>query len=652
MFILVPLNIVEMELIKITANGIILDYKKDTLSIRKENNSFSTDFKVSHSSYPFLIIENESTVKALGPRDITSINKKKLINVKVEESGVLYTGELHVLSYIPGFRKCNLKYASETLPIMNKKLAEFMPVVSIIPDETTPVPFTEESAELVEGSESWISYAVNFIDKNYPEVKYQFPTMYWKNKFGVGLESDDPWFGFKNFINKFTPEFDFEENTYNYVTPSNIEVLNQNVISPQVFLLSPIFYALNSIGFTLNGQFQSNELIKRILLLSFKNNLTKVILKPEITDVVFDGSWVSDPIGLSLLYRKTEIFPITDIGTYTVKLRFVLPLQEESEFSQPIYTSLRMKVRVDSIIDFDWNKETLFNRKLNSENEVIEGEFTVEIKDWSGSSQEIYFYYYNKDQIMPVEYDLKFYKSDAEKEYHQFHPTIELGRYVPDLTLGSYLNELKKLLNLKFDTDDSRKTFTIDFVENQILSAPLILNKSMKIDDYDLLANTSFVLKFNNQTDSGIYITTEGVELLQNQTNDFTKTISSGFKIVPSNGITAELSESLESKQGVGLMIYNPESMPYVSEKYQGQTLKLDGAGGVYESFWKKTLKIRLSASGCDVAGAFTKTEINKLIQSEDVYFDLQHFKIVLLDYSEDSASYFWVKMKLESVNL
>lgn len=640
-----------MELIKITKNGINLDFKKDTLSIRKENNSYSTDFKISHSSFPFLIIENQKAVEALGPRDITSINKKKVVTVNVEESGVFYDGELQILSYSKGFRKCNLKYASKVLPIMNKKLSEFMPVISVIPDETSPVPFTEESSEVVDGSSNWLSYATYFLDKNYPDVKYQFPTMYWKNKFGVGLESDEPWFGFKNFINKFNDEYNFEENTYNYITPSSIEVLNQNVVAPQVYMLAPIYYALSTIGFKLKGQLSANELVKRVLIFSSKNNLTKVVLKPEVFDVVFDGSWIHDPIGLSDLYRKTEAFPITDVGTYTVKFRFVLPLQEEGSLSQPIYTSLRMKSVIHSFIDIDWNKETLFNRKLNAENEVIEGEFTFEVKAWD-DPQDIYFSYYNKNQVMPVEYELKFYKSDAEKEFHQFHPTIDLGRYVPDMTFAAYLNELKKLLNLKFDVDDFRKIFTIDFVEDQILATPLQLKQSMLIDNYELLANTSFILKYNNDTDPGIYITADGVELLQNQIGEFTKSISSGFKSIPNNGITAELSEAVESKNGIGLMIYNPHAMPYVSTDFDGYNLKMQGEGGVYETFWKKTLKIRLSASGCDVSGSFTQTEINKINQTEDVYFDSQHFKIITMDYSQESDTYFRLKMSLESVNL
>jgi hypothetical protein len=43
-----------MSLIKIIANGIELDFVKETLTIRKENNALIRNFKVSHSNFPFL----------------------------------------------------------------------------------------------------------------------------------------------------------------------------------------------------------------------------------------------------------------------------------------------------------------------------------------------------------------------------------------------------------------------------------------------------------------------------------------------------------------------------------------------------------------------------------------------------------------------
>jgi len=117
-----------MALIEIFANGIRLDFVNETLSVKTENNAFITDFKVSYNTFPFLVIENRNAKAALGPRDITSINKKTSVPVVVLFSGQRYTGTLTVSSYLPQYRKCNLKFGSAILPIMDKKCADFLPV--------------------------------------------------------------------------------------------------------------------------------------------------------------------------------------------------------------------------------------------------------------------------------------------------------------------------------------------------------------------------------------------------------------------------------------------------------------------------------------------------------------------------------------------
>jgi hypothetical protein len=195
-----------MSIIKIYAGEIELAFKKETLTLKKENNSLSTDFKVTHSTFPFLIIENENTKTALGSSDITSISKKKIIPVTVLELGIKYYGELQQLSVVNGFRKCNLKYSSEILTIINKQISDFMPTVSVIPGETNPVPYTEETDAVVSGSSNWQNYPVSFIGKIFPEVKWQFPMMYFNYKFGEALPFDDDWFQYQKYINRFSED--------------------------------------------------------------------------------------------------------------------------------------------------------------------------------------------------------------------------------------------------------------------------------------------------------------------------------------------------------------------------------------------------------------------------------------------------------------
>ena len=112
-----------MALVKIySLQGVEIEYKKDSLSLKKENNSLSSDFKVPHSQFPFLVIDNDIAKSVLGPSDITSIRKNKIVPVIILENGVRYYGELQQLTVLKKFRKCNLKYGSDIIPIVNKKM--------------------------------------------------------------------------------------------------------------------------------------------------------------------------------------------------------------------------------------------------------------------------------------------------------------------------------------------------------------------------------------------------------------------------------------------------------------------------------------------------------------------------------------------------
>ena len=258
-----------MALIQIfSLEGVEIEYKKDSLSLKKENNSLSSDFKVPHSQFPFLVIENDVTKSVLGSSDITSIRKNKIVPVVILENGVRYYGELQQLTVLSKFRKCNLKYGSDIIPIVNKKIAEFMPSVSVIPGETSPVPFTEESTEIITGNEHWETYPVTMIGQIYPAVKFNFPTMYWLNKYGVGLEPTDTYYNFKNEINAFfideEGDYTFKKNTYE-ITETEVITDNNNVASPQVFLLSPLYYIMQNIGFTISGNLKPFKLIIQLV---------------------------------------------------------------------------------------------------------------------------------------------------------------------------------------------------------------------------------------------------------------------------------------------------------------------------------------------------------------------------------------------------
>ncbi|SEG32042.1 hypothetical protein [Flavobacterium urumqiense] len=632
-----------MSLIKIIANNIELDFVKETLSIKKENNALNRDFKVSYSSIPFLIIENANTKKALGTRDLSSVKKIKTIDVVVFEGGKKYSGELQILSYLNGFRKCNLKYASSLLSIMNKKISEFMPIVSVIPGETNPVAFTENSKLPVAGSDNWVAYAKSFVGKIFPEVKWQFPTMKYANKYGADLAIDDPWRKFENSINKFD---DIGLINNSYVIASNVcTVENRNVPSPQVFLVSPLSFALENIGWSVKGSFINSAFIKRLLMYSSKNNISESFPLKESGNFTFgtlqQGSvYENNNNDLSYIFN----FAITAIATTVAGMYYF-----DYEFTEPAYTA------VDGMIDRKMFQIFLFNEPIytvfthypTSGAQTYKGTVKVDVSA-AQVGMNIFVRYYTPVNSISSYSIVK--KVTYPVVYYQMHPTIQLARYVPDWTFGTYLNALQNMFNLEINFDDLKKQMTIDFNEETIsIGDKSVLTKSLDSNSYEQSASDAFLLKYENSDDVALWITKDRVENYDIQTSNFVERLDNKFKFVPSLG-TAELSEKLDSKNGVGLMIYDTFSSPYTSDNYLGQTLKIEGSKGIYEVFWRKCIKFLLNGSAVEMSGPFTEKELNEIILLKRIFIDNQEYLIASTESRETDQNNYEVKFNLVSV--
>jgi len=626
-----------MSLIKIIAKNVELDFVKESLSIKIENNALLRDFKVSASSYPFLIIENEKTNKALGTRDLSSINKKKTVEVIVFEGGLKYYGEVQILSYLTGFRKCNLKYSSLILTLMNKKIADFMPVVSIIPDEVTPIPYTEKSETPISGSEYWKNYPLDFLSKSYPEVKWQFPTMKWFNKFGVGLNADDEWFSYEGHINKYNEEGFLVENQFT-IAADVCTVQNRNVVSPQIFLLAPAFYALQSLGFKLSGTFGDSEFIKKLLIYSNKNNLTETYPLKDSENIIMNN-FVENSSDEGTFYTSTLIIIPDIVGSYVFDYEV-----DEPEYE---YDPLFLDRKMFQIFPFSDPETLLYKHLPNDPAKVYKGTVKIEITDDLVGSK-LYVRYFSPSNVFPTYRITK--RIQYSNTYYQMHPTMQLGRYLPDWTFGTYLNELQNLFNLEINPDDFSKKLRIDFNEETIVNTPpYIEKKSLIIASYDPTPYNAFLLKYDNEIDEALWITTESIKVFDSQNSNFSEKLSSKFKYVPST-YTANLSEDLDSKSGTGLLIYDPSNKPYTSLDFLGQTLEMNGNKGIYQVFWKKWLKFLLNSSSLEVTGPYTENEIRKVLKLKRIFIDHQEYLISSTEFVETQQDIFKIKFNIQSI--
>lgn len=637
-----------MSLIKIVANGIELDYVKESLTLKVENNGFSSSFKAKHNSFPFLIIENEKTKLALGSNDITSLTKKKIIDVEIYELDDKYYGQIRQLSFINGFRKCDLKYGSDLLKITTEKISKFMPIVSVIPGEVNPIPYSEVSFSIAEGDIHWKTYPQPFLNLGFPDAKWQFPTMKWADQFNDDNTDLLIWQNYTGNVNVYTPDLsEFKINSSALVlgNANDFSIVNNFVPSLQVYLFSPLLYALNSIGYSPEGDAYNHELLKRILFLSTKNNLTKAgVPFYYYYEAVMPYSWTIT--GIEYQYIRIINLPFYAEGSPALAnlsnnciFEYEYNIQAGQDFT--IYYSVTpISTGVDNWIEvFDINNTVSITTRSGKLEFIITELSYLKIKHISNVNTNPISSYYNLGNIM-------------NRDYYQFHPTIQTGRYLPDWTFGKYLNELQKTFNLEILEDPFSKKIYLNFIEEEYFeSLPLVLDKNFKIDAKDILSNSSFVLKYKNTTDLGLIISQDSVGVYNGEKPEFSTIIDLEFKEVDYNLYTANLSEDLIEKDGVGLMVYDSSHKPYVKNSWGVYNLSISLPGGIFETFYKKTLKIRLLSSGIEIKGAFTKTELAKIKKSKTIYFDNQKFIIISYDFTETSENFLNVRMKLESVN-
>lgn len=612
-----------MKRIKILKNGVFLDIVRQTMSIKYENNALSTEFKGNYSSYPFLILENANTKTALGPADITSINKKKTVDVSVLFAGDKYFGKLQVLSFLPGFRKCNLKFSSRIIEITSTKVSKFMPVVSVIPGETNPVPYTEEIEDYIPGAENWETYPVPFISQGWPDVKWQFPSYN---------------YGPTNVFSALLDEFILNDTI---IVSGDTFAQNRNHPHPHVYLLAPIFYALQTIGYKMMGSFPDHPFIQRLLLHNAKDNTSETLAQAYLGDIDWNTvSW--EPNGdIELSEKKTVTFLISYEGTYKIHI-------ELNEV--PPYVINGSSATGFLFIDVGTVFYTAFDPIIQEPDEytrIIDFEFEAEA---SMVGQYITFTWISSVHRVPEHLITINFKKEAI--LHFMHPTIELGRYVPDWLFGDYINQLKNLFNLKVSVDDVLQRMYIDFNEDVTVNELVeIVKSSHFISEYDNSANEEFVFRYENDTDDFVSVSKQSGTLVNEVINtDFSKEYKTKFKhILVSESLGPMLSEEEEEKAGTGLLIYDPVNKPFPQPSYNGITLKLSGDDGLVRTFWKNWTKARLNGSGTKIEGYFTETELKSMIKKSAVYIDNQLFRIVTMNYTETPQLNYKISAEIES---
>jgi len=637
-----------MGVLKIFANGIELDYVNETLTLKKENNAFIQDFKVAHSSFPFLIIENANTRQALGTRDITSVLKAKVVPVVVLDMGERFTGELTILAYVSGHRKCDVKYGSEVLTILDKPLSEILPVLSIIPGETNPVEFQEEFPLVVDGYNRWPDFVNGYRGKIFPEVDFAFPKMLWENKYGETLEQGDEWYSYGKYVNNYGGLYaSFIGNIYSEV-PNEINVYNSNVAAPQLFLLGMFRLAFASIGYTIAGNFVESDFARRLLLWSVKDNLCAVPLAPAPYTILY-SNMASVPMDSPGFVKRRYLFIPDAEGDYTFDYSINEGLRPPSQRQLPT-SRLSWGEGADSN-----NSDTDVYQNYNDPNRLyFQGTFTINVAAGQvGATFNItYLLWPNAEGSAPVSFQIV--KKRDPKIFQMMHPTIKIGRYAPDWNLATALNEAKKLFNLNIIFNDRARIVNFDYAQDLLVSGQIMdAGKSLAISEYTPPAFTGLVLKYANDQDGNLYIDRTGVRSYfgEYKDNENIETIESKFKLIDRFQGVVSL-ETTSQKEGTGLMIFNPGdgTAPGLIEQFEGLSLDLSGVTGIYENYFRTFLQFRLYGSQLQMEGPFTEHQLQRMDKLQKIAIDNQAYVILSTEFKPTPQGNYFVTLELQTI--
>lgn len=622
-----------------------IEVVKETLTLKRDNRFMDNDFKIQSNSYPFMIIENEATRLALGSKESVSVNRSTYHEVQVITPEGNFVGELQILTYTKNFRKCNLRFFSPLYKIKDEKINTFLP------DRITTHPYLfptygyeeKRTVEIEpEFSNTWGVYGGEISVTGFPETLFNLPTIFWKEKYGTELNEDDDWYNYSGVINKYNFEDGNRYSDYNaYIINEGINFYNVTVNAPKIYLLSPLKKSVEKVGYKLSGSFVESDFIQKILVDSKNDNLTEIEINNFITDIEYTGIYNETSNNV----RFSNELVITDVVKSGKKYRIDIKAKKILNVNILSYVSISSPLR-ERIVNFFEDIQSTDFETVSVEFEGVESETNENILT---IHFEKFAFFNNANDPLEVE-EFKIYEIAKNKGFST-HPIINLQRYCPEWSFVDYLNECKKLFNLKVTTNDHEKTLNIDFFENRFSDYTGIKLESILIDDFDSVEFDSILLKYDNVHDEVVFVSKSEIKTGQLLQREHTKEVSSKFKYLPveiSGGL--KMSEFIEDKGGVGLMIYNHTiffyTLPLANYNYNGVKYDLT-LKNIFENFHRKSFTNYLSGGVFPAKGVFDQRTIKMIAKDDFVFIDNKRYYVNSMQYKELSNGLYATDLEL-----
>jgi len=404
-----------------------IDLSRFGVSLNEESSLFSDNIYKSYS-VPFSIPAEEEIIEMLGLPDLDNITdvdtsvRGKIILPYTYYDAILFLGEIQ-----GGQIECEISYGDAELAVYDRDLKDLPWPVQLVPEFGYGI---EVNTKIVS---TWPRYAYN-----YPRV------------YDASIKEKSNYEAFRGFINDhngITPVFNDVDNSgeepiyYNY-----------NVLAPFPYLLEILRFGYLQEGKTISGELFDDEIMKQALYIP--QNFLEKFKGSEY--LAFSFSTPSEIVAVDFgLYERS--FTPEKVGTYEVDYKLNIDPVAASYFKFRIYQQ-------DPNVSY--NKTILLENNSTNNRVRISDKLKVNVT--------------TENQFHPIVIEIKLnYRAESIEGMNQFEYSFQAGKlnefpssfslsdFVPDMTFGEYVNELKNWLNLDIDIQDSN--VEINYTQNAIL---------------------------------------------------------------------------------------------------------------------------------------------------------------------------------------
>lgn len=624
-------------MIRIFKDGYEIDVVKETLTITRDNKFLDNDFKIQANSFPFMIIENESTRKALGSNIISSANRNIYYQVVVITPEGTFEGELQILSYLKNYRKCNLRFYSPIYNLRDKNISEFLPErISTVSGPIQPLyNYEEKRSTLIEEDFqfSWMQYGANVLTMGFPNTLFNLPLIQYPDQFGTDLAEDDVWIQYSGNINDVVYDEGVRYMQLNQaVFSGGLKFIQPTVNAPKVYLLTPLKLALESIGYQMDGSFINNSFVRRLLFDSENNNLTEIKLEEYVTDI----DYYSQPYQPALS-AQIKTIPVTLTTNRTYRMEIVAKKVRN--------------VTVTALVEGYHDSEIILGKSVTDnfiydEVQTYTVEFVIPPVGVNTIDVNLLFFDMSLGSADALDVSsIKVYEVSQQSGFVS-HPIINLQRFVPDWSFIDYINELKKLFNLKITPNEYEKKLYIDFFNTKFEEKGGVLIDSLFIEEPEALEFDSVLLSYDNDEDKNMYVSKNQTLFGTNKPTLHTKEIQTKFKYLPTTNLGLTLTKEIEDKGGVGLLLYDHtdifSSRPLAS--YNNRSLSLDN---IFQTDYRLSFSNYLQTGIFTAKGYLSNKQIKDIAAEDFVIIDNKRYYVNTMSYKETPNGLYETKLEL-----